>query len=142
MQPGEGERLHAERRQRFWKMLGALAACGAVAGFFGGLAMGYGDGGGARHLPLMRTIGAVSLLIGMIAAAYGSWRFFQQVDELEIADNLWGSLVGFYIYALLFPTWWMLAKLERAPEPNDWIIYAASMIGGVAVYAYRKWQQR
>ena len=141
MQPGDGERLHAERRQRFWRMMIALGLCGAIAGFVYGLALSHEEAGGTIPSSL-QTIGAAALILSVLGAAYGSWRFFQQVDELEVADNLWASLVGFYIYALLFPTWWMIARLEQAPEPNDWVIFAVAMVGSGAVYAYRKWQQR
>ena len=78
------------------------------------------------------------MVLVAIGVAYGSWRFFTSVDEVEIADNLWGSLVGFYLYAILFPSWWALHKLGQVPEPNDWAILFASMFTALAVYGYRK----
>ena len=44
-------------------------------------------------------------------------------DEVELNDNLWASFVAYGIYALLFPTWWVLGKAGMAGEPNDWAIY-------------------
>lgn len=77
-----------------------------------------------------------------LAVAYGSWRFFATVDELELADNLWGSLVAFYTYAILFPAWWALATIGQAPEPDQWVIYGVTLAAGGAAYLFRKWRTR
>ena len=133
MEHGEGERLEAQRRKRFWTILGALFVLGGAAG----LARGFLDareGGSAGYM----TAGTIGVVILVVGAAYGSWKFFQNVDEVEIADNLWGSLIGLYVYALLFPAWWALNLLAQAPEPDDWMIFGASMLSAVAVYLYRK----
>ena len=73
---------------------------------------------------------------------YGSWRFFANVDELELLDNLWGSLVGFYAYGVTFPAWWALNKLGYLPEPNDWVIFNIALVTALAAYLYRKWRNR
>ena len=137
MERGEGERLEAQRRKRFWTILGALFVLGGIAGFATGFLAGINDAreGGSAAYKAVGTIGVVILVFG---AAYGSWKFFQDVDEVEIADNLWGSLIGLYVYALLFPVWWALHLLGQAPEPDDWMIFGASMFSAVAVYLYRK----
>ena len=134
---GEGERLHAQRRRRFWLILSALFVLGGAAGFATGFltALNEGREGGSAGYATAATIGVAIFVLG---GAYGSWKFFQNVDEVEIADNLWASLVGLYVYALLFPAWWALSKLDQAPEPDDWTIFGASMVSAVAVYLYRK----
>ena len=135
---GEGERLYAEQRKRFWRILGGLLLLGFATGLIGSAALNIADDGSADWpvwAPLAGTIGVVLVAIGV---AYGSWRFFTSVDEVEIADNLWGSLVGFYLYAILFPSWWALNKLGQVPEPNDWAILLASVFTALAVYGYRK----
>ena len=65
-----------------------------------------------------------------------------RVDELELADNLWGSLIGFYVYAFGFPTWWALNWLGVAPAPDHWMIFAAAVVSATAAYALRKWRSR
>ena len=142
MQPGEGERLYAERRKRFWMILGALALAGMVAGFMSGFVVGFADARGVTVEPLYGTVGAAGIVLMAVLAAYLSWRFFVTVDEVEVADNLWGSLIGLYTYAILFPSWWMLARLGRAPQPDDWIIFGATMIAATVAYAIRKWRAR
>ena len=139
---GEGERLHAQRRRRFWIILGWLFALGAAAGFFSGFTMGFADASGGAISPAMKAAGGIGVLLFAAAAAYGSWKFFVSVDEVEVADNLWASLIGFYAYAITFPTWWALWKLRLVDEPNDWVIYGIALITATAAYAYRKWQSR
>lgn len=142
MQAGEGERIHAEARKRFWTILGVLAVIGAVGGFISGFVMGRTDGSGTPLPDWALTAAAAAVVLTALGAAYGSYRFFVSVDEVELADNLWGSLIGFYAYALLFPCWWLLSELDRVPEPDQWVIFAIAMLSAVAAYFFRKWQSR
>ena len=141
MERGEGERLYARQRKRFWTILGGLMLIGLIAGFASGFVMGFADGRGATA-PILATAAAAGVVLLAIAVAYGSWRFFAEVDELEVADNLWGSLIGFYAYAILFPAWSALHQLGKAPEPDDWIIFGTAMIVATVAYAVRKWRTR
>ena len=142
MQTGEGERLHAARRRKFWALLGGLALIGAVAGFGTGFVEGKAASNAAGLEPWMVTLAGIGVVLVAIAAAWGSWRFFESVDEVELADNLWGSLIGFYAYVLLFPAWWALWKLGQAPEPDDWVILGVSVVTATAAYLLRKWRAR
>ena len=81
-------------------------------------------------------------MVATIGGGYFSWRFFTSVDEVEVTDNLWASLIGFYVYGFAFPTWWALSWLDAAPEPEDWILYAAAMLSATAAYGVRKWRSR
>lgn len=137
---GEGEKLHAERRNKFWRILGGLVLLGFVTGLFSGGVLGLTEDGPRdwpSWVPLAGTIGVALSALGLV---YGSWRFFTSVDEVEVADNLWGSLIGFYAYAILFPGWWALDRLGVTDEPNHWFIFGASMIIAVLVYFYRKFR--
>jgi Kef-type K+ transport system membrane component KefB len=139
---GVGERLHDERRRKFWKLVSALAAAGAIGGFVFGFAVGYTEAGDHPLSPTLRLAATAAVLLSVAGGAYFSWRFFRTVDEVEVVDNLWGSLIGFYVYAFLFPAWWALHWLEAAPEPNDWIIFAAAIVSATAAYGVRKWRSR
>lgn len=139
---GEGERREAERRRKFWRLVATLAAVGAVAGFVFGFIHGAADSTGEPVSGTAQTMAAVALLVAVIGGGYFSWRFFAAVDEVEIADNLWASLIGFYVYGFGFPAWWGLSMLKAAPEPIDWIIYAAAMVSAGAAYGVRKWRAR
>ncbi len=109
-----------------------------VARFVSGFVVGYADGGGMELPAWGSTAAGGAIILVAILAAYGSYRFFVSVDEVEVADNLWGSLIGFYAYALLFPTWWMLHRIGKAPEPNDWIIFEVALGTALLAYGYRK----
>ena len=139
---GEGERLHAERRKRFWSILILLFIIGAIAGLFTSFTADFTNASGDNLSPRFQVLGGIGILILAAAATYGSWRFFVSVDEVEVADNLWGSLIGFYAYAISFPTWWALWKIRLVDEPDHWLIYGVSMLTATAAYGYRKWQSR
>jgi hypothetical protein len=142
MTAGEGERLEAERRKKFWRLIILLGAMGGAAGFVFGFIQGHADATGEPLSDPARAIAAVALIGSGIAAIYFSWRFFATVDEVEVNDNLWASLIGFYVYAFAFPAWWALDWLGLAPEPDDWIIYGAAMLSAAAAYGIRKWRSR
>ena len=142
MARGEGERLYAAQRKRFWTVIGVLALLGLVTGFVAGFVSGFADARGMTVEPLYGTVGAAGVVLMAILFAYFSWRFFVAVDEVEVADNLWASLIGFYAYAILFPAWWALARLGKAPEPDDWTIFGAAMVTATVAYAIRKWRAR
>ena len=138
MERGKGEQLHSERRKRFWRIMGGLLLLGFVTGIVAGFALRVSDTSNANWPAWTSVAGTIGVVFVALAVAYGSWRFFANVDEVEVADNLWGSLIGFYFYAILFPAWWALDKLGQAPEPNDWAVFLSSMFVALAVYGYRK----
>jgi uncharacterized membrane protein YhaH (DUF805 family) len=139
---GEGERLEKERRRKFWRLVLLLGAVGAVAGFVFGFIQGAADASGQPVSETARTAAAAALLIATVGGGYFSWRFFTSVDEVEVTDNLWASLIGFYVYGFALPLWWGLSWLEFAPKPVDWILYVVVMLSATAAYGVRKWRQR
>ena len=142
MTGGEGERLDAQRRRKFWRLVSALAAVGAIAGFVFGFIYGGADAAGEPVSDTAKAAAAVTLVVATLAGCYFSWRFFSTVDEVEVSDNLWASLIGFYIYVFGFPTWWALSWLEMAPKPDEWILFAVVMLSTAATYGARKWRTR
>lgn len=138
---GEGERLHAQRRRRFWSILGWLFVAGLITGAVAGVGLAPVLNG--KEMPSWAApLVAISTALAVLATIYGSWRFFTSVDEVEVVDNLWGSLIGFYAYVMIFPAWWVVWKVGLVGEPNDWAIFAAAFTIALAAYAYRKWQSR
>ena len=137
--PGEGEQSERRYWRRFWLVLGGIAL-GAmpVGGVFGFMLAQHGFDFGA-------TVDAMSpIVLTAMALAYagtvlvGTWLFTRVIDEVELADNLWGSAAGFYFYGLGFPCWWLLWKAGWMAEPNDWVLFAATFGVGCAAYAWRK----
>ena len=139
---GEGERLHASRRKHFWTIIGGLMLLGLVTGLVAGALLAVGAEREAPLSPMMAGIATAVIALALAAIVYGSWRFFVSVDEVEVQDNLWACLIGFYAYAILFPAWWLMARIGLLPFPDQWVMYAVIMVSGTAAYAYRKWQSR
>lgn len=140
---GEGERLEARRRRLFWISVGILVAAGAILGFFTGATaaikgLAYDEIWSAIPAPL--AIGLIAVFVS--AFFYGCWRFYKAIDEVELVDNLWASTASYYLYAVLFPVWWVLGKAGILPEPHDWAIYLAALAGGMLIYGWRKWRVR
>lgn len=140
---GEGERLESRRRRKFWTVLGGIL----VAGMLTGLVSGYvaaDSGVSTEQAWALMPDGLVIAIVGfgLIAFNIGCWLFMRSIDEVELSDNLWGSTFGFYIYAMLFPSWWALGKAGVAPEPKDWVIFFIALAGGCAAYLWRKWRAR
>jgi hypothetical protein len=142
MEIGEGERLHAKRRKRFWAMLGWLTLAGFLTGMLTGFMMALGDRADAPLSPALAIAASGAVVLAAAAIVVGSWRFFASVDEVEVVDNLWASLIGFYAYAIIFPAWWLLARLRLLPAPDQWIVFAAVIAIATAAYAWRKWANR
>ena len=143
MQLGEGERLHGERRKRFWWTLGLIAAASMPLGF----AVGYVSASEETDLGgLWRTMpdGLVVAVVigGIVLFSIACRHFIKAIDEVELLDNLWGSTAAYYIYATLFPAWWALSEAKVVAAPNHWLIYALALGGGGLLYAWRKWRAR
>lgn len=143
MDKGEGERLERGRRRRFWTVIGMLLAAGAVTGFVAGYAGAHRDIAPQALLRTLPDVAVIAFLAFAIAGfSYGCWAFLKTIDEVELADNLWGSTASYYAYAVLFPSWWLLGQAGITPQPNHWAIFFASLVAGLAAYAYRKWRAR
>lgn len=129
-----GEARHSARRRRFWLAITLFVVLGGVAGFLLGLSERLS--GAAIHATPEFTIAAVA--VGIIALTALSIWFFRAVDELEVADNLWASLYGYYFYAAAFPSWWVLANADLAPPVDPWALYVCTILFSFAVYGIRK----
>ena len=139
----DGERLHQTQRKRFWRNLLAVGLAGAPIGF----AVGFGAGYSRGDLDAFWNWAPDWLVIGLLGFAivgfsFGTWRFYRSIDEVELLDNLWSSLAAYYVFALLFPVWWVLGKAGISGEPNYWIIFFAALVLGLATYLFRKWRAR
>ncbi len=137
---GEGERAERKRRRRFWNMIGAVFLAGLVAGGAAGFFMQQEAARGVYSVPPALAWGAVLFLGGLFVAI--CWIYLVEIDEVDLLDNLWASTAGFYIYAMLYPSWLALATVKAAPPVNHLAIFAASIVGGTLAYLYRKWRAR
>lgn len=139
MQLGEGERLETSRRRKFWRALGGIMIVGMIVGGAAGFFAATEGVPPDQAWTMMPDWLAVAIIgAGLIAFNIGCWAFMRSIDEVELADNLWASTVSYYVYAMLFPTWWALAKAGVTTEPNHWLIFAISLGSGMGFYLWRK----
>ena len=137
----DGENLHAAQRKRFWRNLaiGGLGAAPIGAGVGWGVGRSKGDFDAFWNAAPDWLILSL-LVVAMASIVYGSWRFYQAIDEVELQDNLWSSFAAYGAYALLFPAWWVLGKAGITGQPNDWLIFFVALAVGMAAYLGRKWR--
>lgn len=138
-----GEQLHRASRTRFWRTLAIAGAGGVPMGF----AVGFGFGISRGDIDTFWNwapdwLIIILLVVSIAGILYGSWRFHRSIDEVELTDNLWSSWAAYGVYAMLFPTWWVLGKAGLTSPPNDWVIYLAALLGGLSCYGWRKWRAR
>ena len=83
---------------------------------------------------------AFYVLWGLALASFSwfTWEYFRRVDELDVLDNLWASLIAFYFYFVAMPSWWLFHDLGLAPEVNHIAIYIATAAVMTIVYILRK----
>jgi uncharacterized membrane protein YphA (DoxX/SURF4 family) len=130
---GAGERAGKARRKRILGIVAMLMIAGGVVGF---LTAFFEDKSGAGFLqgtlPPWAAILCSAVLI--VALTWGSWKFFQAVDEVELRDNYIGSTVALYFYMTAYPVWYLLWRGTLVPEPShEWIFVGT---GAVMMIAY------
>lgn len=131
-QPTGEERLRARRRTFIRYCLVAVAialAAGLASGFVGALVQ---DG----ELPAWLVY--VSSALFVIGFAWFTRDYLRRVDELDLLDNLWASLVGFFFYFAAFPVWNSLAQFGLAPPVDGWLLWGGSAIVMLITYFLRK----
>lgn len=127
-----GEQQERRRRRKFWTTMIAFMVGGGITGAFSGL---FTSGNGAAVSPVL-----VIAFVAFFFAAFVvlSIYFFRTVDELEVADNLWGSLFGLYFYLAAVPTAWLLEQSGVIEPVSDWAIYFATVAVTFGSYLIRK----
>lgn len=121
------------RRQR--TILFTLMALGAVVGFFS--AMFEADGGEfLEGIPAAWAIAAS--VITTVALAYGSWRYYRMMDELDQRDNLWASAVALNFYFALYANWYLLWRGDLVREPQHEALAIATFAVMMLTYGYKK----
>lgn len=131
-----GEQKEARRRRNFWLMMAAFTG----AGFITGMLSGIFD---AESSLQAKPAWAIAFVGIALAAFVGlSVVFFRRVDELELADNLWGGLFGLYFYMAAQPTWYVLNRVDLVGPIEHWPLYFATCLVTFAVYLGRKFLNR
>ncbi len=137
-----GEARLRRRKRAFVKLTltGGLIGgfVGLVVGITGGFSEGWQRAGGPTIGWLMWPVLAVSLIV---FARY-CVRYFGQVDELDVQDNLWASLIGLYGVLMGFPCWLALHKVGQLGEPSAKGVWIIGIVVACIAYGWRKLAHR
>lgn len=139
---GIGEQMERRRRWLFRGVVAGVALVAVPLGYVMGRMAGHGDFDVTAALAGHRTYAIAFVAIYAITMIVGTLLVRQVADEVEVADNLWGSASGYAAYALIFPCWWVLGAAGVTVMPNGWVTFFASMAAALAVYFGRKWAAR
>ena len=131
--PISGEQKLKSRRMAFYRYVATAGLIAAAIGF-----------GGGSIISMVREgliPGVVVLLLMVVVAVVFIWfcfDYFRRVDELDMMDNLWATMIGFYAYIVAFPSWSMLHDARVTSEPDQWAIWTGTIIVSVIAYFIRK----
>jgi Na+-driven multidrug efflux pump len=136
--PGVGERAFRENRKRLWRLVwlgvGISFCIGLASGFIAGFTEGWENAGGSAISWIVWPVLAIGIW-GFVLFTRG---YFRRVDELDVQDNLWASLIGLYFYLAALPCWMLLHKVGQLPPPDHWILWGATFLSACIAYGWRK----
>lgn len=132
--PAETGEIKLRARRRAFVRYCAIAL--AVA-FGAGIASGY-IGGMVADGELPTWLIYVTSAAFVIGFAWFTRDYLRRIDELDLMDNLWACMIGFFFYYVTFPVWNSLAQFDLAPPVHNWTLWIGTTIVMFAAYALRK----
>ncbi|NML06819.1 hypothetical protein [Sphingomonas sp. G-3-2-10] len=134
---GAGERAGKARRKRIMGVVTLLGISGGIVGFLTSKYSDNGPGGFLQgDLPAWTAILASVVIV--VSLTWGSWKFFQVVDEVELRDNYLASTVGLYFYMILYAVWYLLWWGKLVPEPSHEWLFASTLAASLIAYLWKK----
>lgn len=128
-----GETKLKTRKRAFIKYL-ALVFLAALAGglFSGYLTESCLSGVVGLWLPLLTGFAVLSGLV------WFTWDYFRRIDEIDLHDNLWSHLWGFYAGIWAFGIWYFLADLKLVDPPFAGAVILIMVAFIFVIYGLRK----
>ena len=137
-QPGHGEQRLKDKNRRLLRMVAGMMGVGMATGGAVGLAMGLHFGPEAFRaddVPLhIQWLVMAGVALFVITVAVGSWLYFRAIDELEYEANKIAGLIGINVYAVLYMSWWPLAKVGVTPPPHGEAIFLITMASAIVAF--------
>lgn len=132
-----GEQRHRQRRRAFW----AYSVAGLAVALPVGMCIGYllRQGVDGVYSPAAALI---AMAIATAAFVWFSIGYYRRLDELDLADNLWGAFIAVHVLLVGFPTWAMLHILELTPAPSAEGLYFGTIGATFLGYGWRKLRNR
>lgn len=128
-EPLSGEARLRARRTKFILFVGAGIAIAFIGGVFSGVFAALIEDAVIPAWTIWPLLAAV-----VAGFSWFTYRYYQKVDELDLADNLWANTFGLYFYIFAAPTWFLLNHLGQVPPPHHLGLLLATI--GVAMLAY------
>ncbi|WP_336986527.1 hypothetical protein [Altererythrobacter aquiaggeris] len=128
-----GEARLKKRRRTVLTWVAFMFAGGVVVGMASGIFQGLIAVG---SIPAWTIIPVIIIALGGMIRATNL--YFHKVDELDLADNLWASLIGLYFYFAALPVWWIINQVGLAGPPDQWAVYTFTLAFTGAAYLARK----
>lgn len=121
------------RRSAFIRYLAMAALVSFGAGLGTGFLSGLFESG---QLPIWTLYACWAVVLA--GMAWFTRDYFRRIDELDLADNLWSHLIGYYLTLWAFGLWYLLYDLGRAPEPTALPVMLFMIVATFVVYGARK----
>ncbi|MEP3051333.1 MAG: hypothetical protein ABJP48_09540 [Erythrobacter sp.] len=131
--PASGEEMLKSKRRSFWRYIALSMVLAMFAGLIGGVLNQlylHGD------VPLFIPLAAIAVVA--IGFLWFSFDYFRRVDELDLQDNLWSHMVGFYGGLAFFGVWFFCADLGLADQPTALPVLAVMLVVTFITYLLRK----
>ena len=128
-----GEARLKSRRSGFLRYVILSFAAALVVGMVSGLAAFLVDD---------QVMPGWVLIVGWIAAVVAMiWftrDYFRRIDELDLLDNLWSSMIGLYFFIIAYGTWFVFDLAGMAGEPDSQALFVLTLTATFAAYGLRK----
>ena len=131
------------RERKYWGTLAACAVLGGIIGFamaFTGMldgkdptAMLYSNAALPRNLALV-----IAALWG-VGLPLGCLFYHRYADEQDQHAYLWACTMGWYVFVVLTPTWWVLGRGGLTPPVDIGVIFLVSMVVNALVWLWKRY---
>lgn len=128
-----GEARLKASRAAFIRYFAFSLIAGLVAGMLSGVAGAFVEEG------LLPPVVLVAVWIGVVVLfAWFCRDYFRRVDELDLLDNLWASMIGLYTYMVSLGSWHLFYDVGLLPAPDQYLIAAITLSATALAYLARK----
>jgi hypothetical protein len=135
---GPGESLERRRRGRQTLILALLMMAGGATAWV--LMDVQQDGADLFRSPIPARVAIALALLWLISIIGGSLWYKRNIDEIEVAQQLWSIAAAGSIVLILYPAWYLLWRGQMLPEPNGHIMFGALYAVMIAAYLWKKFR--
>ena len=128
-----GEVRARARRNAFYRYLALAFLVALLVGLVSGVLLAGGSNG-----DIPQWVSLLTIVVVAIGFAWFTRDYFRRVDELDLMDNLWAHLVGFYGGLIVTSVWVFVALLGLAEMPGALAVVLSMSLLTVIAYGLRK----